>query len=130
MPKSPFTAKELEEFKSALQEKRERILKEITEQKAEISHEAEETGDVADLATDLLDRELNMTLSETERQQLVEIDEALARITEKTYGICVDTGEVINKVRLKAMPEAKRTLQAQEIFDKQMKDKKKRMMSQ
>lgn len=129
MPKSPFNAKELEEFKSALQEKRERIVREISEQKAEISHSAEETGDVADLATDLLERELNMSLSETERAQLVEIDEALSRIADKTYGICVDTGEVINKVRLKAMPEAKRTLQAQEVFDKKAKDRKKRSLS-
>jgi DnaK suppressor protein len=65
-----------------------------------------------------------MSLSEVDRARLEEIDAALERIKEKTYGICVDTGEVINKARLKAVPEALRTLAAQEQHDRQMRKKK------
>lgn len=128
MPKCPFNAKELKEFKELLTEKKLRIINEIQEQVAEATHEkVEYTGDMADMATELLDRELNLSLSESERGILVEIDEALERIDQKTYGICVDTGEVIAKARLKAIPEAKRTIAAQEKFDKSQKDKKRRI---
>lgn len=126
MAKSPYTDKELKEFKEMLLEKKARILQEIKEQREEATHEAEETGDLADMATDLLERELNLTLTETERQILLDIDEALDRIAKKKYGICVDTGEVINKARLKAIPEAKRTLAAQEKYDKMMREQRKK----
>lgn len=126
MQKTPFSDEELEEFKKLLLEKKARILREIQEQQEETSHSPEETGDIADLATDLIERELNLSLTETERETLLEIDEALKRIANKTYGICVDTGEVISKARLKAMPEAKRTLAAQERYDKMMREQKKK----
>mgnify|MGYP000199166132 FL=1 len=125
MAKSPFSAKELTEFKEQLLEKKEHLIKEIQGKEAELtSGEKDEVGDMADLATELIERELNMSLSEVDRSRLEEIDAALNRIKEKTYGICVDTGEVINKARLKAVPEALRTLAAQEQYDRQMRKKK------
>ncbi|MCB1148118.1 MAG: TraR/DksA family transcriptional regulator [Leptospiraceae bacterium] len=128
MPKSPFNAKELAEFRDLLLEKKTRIVKEIQLQVAEASQEkVEHTGDIADMATELLDRELNLSLSENEREILNEIDDALERIKSKQYGICVDTGELIAKARLKAIPEAKRTIAAQEKFDKLQRDKKKKL---
>lgn len=125
MAKSPFSAKELTEFKEQLTEKREHLIKEIQGKEDELtSGDKDEVGDMADLATELIERELNMSLSEVDRARLDEIDAALERIKEKTYGICVDTGEVINKARLKAVPEALRTLAAQEQHDRQMRKKK------
>ncbi|MBV6493137.1 MAG: General stress protein 16O [Turneriella sp.] len=119
MAKSPFSAKELNEFKELLSEKKARLIKEIQGKEDELtSSEKEDVGDLADLATELIERELKMSLSQGDRERLEEIDAALKRIKEKSYGICVDTGEVINKARLKAVPEALRTLAAQEIFDK------------
>lgn len=126
MKKMPFNAKELTEFKVMLLEKKQRILNEIDEKTSEtINTPPEETGDVADLATDLIEREMNMTLSATDRSKLREIDDALQRIENKTYGICIDSEEIIDKARLKAVPEAKRTLKAQEKYDKKMRNKKK-----
>jgi len=81
-------------------------------------------GDLADLATELIERELNMSISESDRERLEEIDAALKRIKDKTYGICIDTGEVISKARLKAVPEALRTLAAQEAYDRAQKKRK------
>ncbi|GEM_PF-1676439 len=125
MKKTPFNAKELTEFKVILLEKKKRILNEISQKTNEtFNTPPEETGDLADLATDLLDREMNMTISVQEQAILREIDEALERIENKTYGVCVDTEEIIDKNRLKAVPEAKRTLKAQEKFDKKIKEKK------
>jgi DnaK suppressor protein len=125
MAKSPFSAKELNEFKEQLTEKKTHLIKEIQEKQEELTNgDKDEVGDMADLATELIERELNMSLSESDRARLEEIDAALERIQGKSYGICVDTGEVINKARLKAVPEALRTLAAQEIYDKQQRKRK------
>lgn len=127
MKKTPFNAKELTEFKVILLEKKQRILNEIDEKTSEtFNTPPEETGDLADLAADLLEREMNMTLSATDQQKLREIDEALQRIEDKTYGICIDSDEPIDKNRLKAVPEAKRTLKAQEKYDKKKRSKNKK----
>lgn len=126
MAKSPFNKKELDHFKDILIEKKAVFLKEIQEQREETSHEIDDTGDLADLATELLEKEMNLTLTETERESLEEIDEALERINDKTYGICIDTGKPISKARLNAVPWTKRSLEAQEKYDKMMKKKRHR----
>ncbi len=125
MAKTPFSAKELTEFKEQLLEKKTHLIKEIQGKEEELtSSDKDEVGDMADLATELIERELNMSLSEGDRARLEEINAALDRIKDKTYGICVDTGEVINKQRLKAVPEALRTLAAQEVYDRQQRKRK------
>ena len=126
MNKSPFTKKELEEFKQLLLEKKVRLLKEVQEQQDTAVNKPDEPGDVVDMATELLDQELNLSLTTSEVETLKEINDALERIEKGTYGICVDSAEPINKVRLKALPEAKRTLEAQEKFDKKQKELRKR----
>jgi len=127
MAKTSFTKKELNDFQESLVEKKTRLLKEIQEQSAEVASEKlDEPGDLVDMATDLLDQELNLSLTTAEINSLKEIDEALIRIENGEYGICVDTGEEIAKTRLKAVPEAKRTLEAQEKYDKIQREKKKR----
>ncbi|HRP68754.1 MAG TPA: TraR/DksA C4-type zinc finger protein [Turneriella sp.] len=125
MAKTPFSVKELNEFKELLSEKKARLIKEIQGKEDELtSKDKDEVGDMADMATELIERELKMSLSEGDRERLEAIDAALDRIKTKSYGICIDTGEVINKARLKAVPEALRTLVAQEAHDKQQRKRK------
>ena len=127
MSKTSFTKKDLNDFQELLIEKKTRLIKEIQEQSAEVASEKlDEPGDLVDMATDLLDQEMNLSLTTAEINRLKEIDEALIRIESGEYGICVDTGEEITKTRLKAVPEAKRTLEAQEKYDKIQREKKKR----
>lgn len=73
----------------------------------------------ADHATELDEREKQLTLNDTSKSLLEDIDEALGRIQNGTYGICVDTGEEISYDRLQSIPYAKRTLEAQERFEKE-----------
>lgn len=124
MGKTPYSKKELTEFKDLLQEKRARILKDIMNQ-ANTNQESSMSahGDVVDVATGYLEKELSISLSNTEKEIIQLIDDALERVENKTYGICVDTGEVISKNRLKAMPEAARTLAAQEKIDRKRRKK-------
>ncbi|HHS84149.1 MAG TPA: TraR/DksA family transcriptional regulator [Gammaproteobacteria bacterium] len=75
-------------------------------------HDMEELS-VADLLVDLNYAEIDHLLKE-----LYEVEDALRRIREGRYGICIDTGEAIDLERLKAYPAAKRTAKAQTIYEK------------
>ena len=77
-----------------------------------------ELSDVADIATDNYDRELNIGLASNEQQLLNDIDVALRRIEEGTYGVCEIYGTPIPKKRLLAMPYTRLSMQAQEEEEK------------
>lgn len=62
---------------------------------------------MADLGTDNYELEFTLGLLQGERAVLNEIDEALARIRNGTYGYCQATGKPIGKARLRAHPWAK-----------------------
>ena len=67
---------------------------------------------MADVGTDNFDQDLMLGMAENERQRLREIDAALKRIEDKTYGICQMTEKVIPKTRLNAKPWARYTIEA------------------
>ncbi|MHC4142421.1 MAG: TraR/DksA family transcriptional regulator [Planctomycetota bacterium] len=67
---------------------------------------------MADIGTDTYDQDFMLGLAENERQRLREIDAALVRIEDRTYGICQMTGKVIPKTRLNAKPWARYTIEA------------------
>jgi len=74
---------------------------------------SEETGEdavydnhLADTATETYDRELDYTLEENAEHVLADIDAALKRIEDGTYGICTNRGEQIPAERLEARPYA------------------------
>jgi len=62
---------------------------------------------MADLGTDNYEQEFALELMDSEIKLLREIDAALARISEGTYGICLGTGQPIPKARLEAQPWAR-----------------------
>jgi DnaK suppressor protein len=59
---------------------------------------------LAETASVTLDREIDYTLEEIDEQVLVQIDEAIARIDNGTYGICDNCGRPIDEERLRALP--------------------------
>ena len=61
---------------------------------------------LADTATVTYDRELGYTLEENSEHVLAEIDAALKRIDDATYGICTNCGKAIPSERLEARPWA------------------------
>jgi RNA polymerase-binding protein DksA len=74
---------------------------------------SDETGEdavydnhLADTATETYDRELDYTLEENSEHVLADIDAALSRIEDGTYGICRDCGKQIPTERLEAKPHA------------------------
>lgn len=66
-----------------------------------------DVGDIYDLASDERDRELDILISDRDREKIAEIDEALEKIKDGTYGICEECGTRIPKQRLMIMPFAR-----------------------
>ena len=67
---------------------------------------------MADVGSDNFDQDFILGMAENERQRLREIDAALKRIEDKTYGVCQMTEKVIPKTRLNAKPWARYTIEA------------------
>ena len=63
--------------------------------------------DIADTATDELDHNLALAHLSAEQDALYEVEEALRRIREGTYGICEESGRRISAARLRAVPWAR-----------------------
>ena len=121
--KSKFSKKDLLVFKKL-------ILKRKEDAAEGIRHIAEDTlknsqkeaaGDIsgytyhmADVATDSYDREFSLGLASNERDVLYELDDALKRIDDGTYGICESCKISISKSRLKAVPYAHLCIKCQE----------------
>ena len=99
-------------FRAALLEERTRVQAAIQnlhdENPGTLSEDAgEETAydnHLADTATETVDREIDYTLEENSGNVLREIEAALKRIDEGTYGICEVCGKAIEPERLEALP--------------------------
>lgn len=76
-----------------------------------------ETSDMGDLGREIHTRQLDESVGEQVDSRLENIERALQKIEEGSYGICDDTGEEIPKGRLEAIPEAVTTVEAQQRRD-------------
>ncbi|HYG22789.1 MAG TPA: TraR/DksA C4-type zinc finger protein [Verrucomicrobiae bacterium] len=74
---------------------------------------------MADAATDSFDRDFALSRASSEQEALYEIDEAIDRIRERTYGICELTGKPIDEARLEAIPWTRFSLEAEEILERE-----------
>ncbi len=72
----------------------------------------------ADEGTDDFDRTISLQVTNKEFTILRQIERALEKIDEETYGVCDITGEDIPLARLEAVPYATMTVKAQEKFEK------------
>ena len=110
-----MSAIDTDRFRERLLEERKRVGAAIQylleEHPGSLEEEIEEsvgTSDnhLADTATATLDREIDYTLGENSEQVLAEIDDALRRIEDGTFGTCRTCGQPIAPERLEAMPWA------------------------
>ncbi len=104
---------DLDYFKEILLKKREEVQKNLDYLKAVVldSTTKEATGDhssysyhMADQGTDAMEREKAFLFAARDEKYIKQIDEALERIKNGTYGICRVTGKLIGKERLEAVP--------------------------
>jgi len=114
--KSRLSKVELTDFRDRLLEKRRSLVGDMNGIEAEALHVSRKdgSGDLssmpthpADVGTDNYEQEFTLGLLESERLLLNEIDQALVRVREGTYGVCKGTGKPITKARLRARPWSK-----------------------
>lgn len=97
------------EFEKILNEQKESIEKNIEATRSEIEAIAleDEIDDVEDMAELQIDNASDQTILHHLQTELAEVEAALQRIHNKSYGICEDTGKHIPLERLKAYPSAR-----------------------
>jgi len=125
--KKKLTKKELKDFKKIILKKKDAALgdlQHITDDTLKKSQK-EASGDMsgytyhmADVATDNYDREFSLGLASNERKALYELDDALKRIEDETFGFCDDCKGPIARIRLKAVPSARLCIKCQEKREK------------
>ena len=91
----------------------------LAEDERELEGQADDftETDSGDMSQSIFDREMDASVGEQIERRLREVERALQKIEEGTYGICEDTGETIPRGRLEAVPEAIRTVEAQQRFE-------------
>jgi DnaK suppressor protein len=112
--------KEKQEFRRTLQEKKDRIVRKLSE----VINESKEVEinvaqDVVDKAESSYTKEFLLSLSDTEREQLLMIDEAIRRLDRDDFGVCQVCGKEIGKKRLANLPWAPNCIECQEKIEEE-----------
>lgn len=117
LTKTPFRKRELDKFKEILRLKRAQVTGDVTDMETEAligrgsGSLSKLPQHMADAGSDTYDQTLNLDLAAGQRKLLKEIDDALARIENRTYGICELLGKPISKERLENTPWARYSIE-------------------
>lgn len=115
-------AKELMKLKKKLLAERERLLNSASaSRKNEFSIATDDLADETDLTSVELSQGVVFTLREKEQRTLAEIDEALQRMEDGTYGQCEECEDQIGSKRLDIFPTARLCITHQEEQEKRKK---------
>lgn len=115
--KTPFNKRQLAKYRKVLLDKRAKLVGELSDleegalrgSSGSLSHLPQH---MAEQGSELADQSLSLNLAATERSLIKEIDEALQRIENKTYGICELTGRPIRPERLEELPWTRYSIDA------------------
>lgn len=121
--KSPLSKPELKEYRALLLHKRAELLGDMSSLaeealRTESSNLSHMPLHMADVGTDQFDQELTLSLVEKDRNILNDINDALQRIIDGSYGVCQATGKPIAKARLQAKPWAKYCIEAEMAMER------------
>jgi DnaK suppressor protein len=117
--KTRYTDAELQEFKEIILQKLEKAREDYEILKSSITHE--ESNDTMDTSPTFkvleegattLSKEEAGRLAQRQQKFIQHLQAALVRIENKTYGICRETGKLISKERLRAVPHATLSIDA------------------
>ncbi len=122
--KTPFNKEQLEHYKQILIRKRAELIGDVST----MEHEALRGSSgslsnlpqhIAEQGTDAFDQSLSLDLAAADRKLIKEIEDALKRIAEGTFGICELTGKPIKADRLEELPWARYTIDAARMLERQ-----------
>ena len=117
--KTRYSDEELAEFKEIILQKLEKARRDYETLKASITNsESNDTEDtsptfkVLEEGASTLSKEESGKLAQRQLKFISHLEAALIRVENKTYGICRETGKLISKDRLKAVPHATLSIEA------------------
>ena len=119
--KTRYTDAELAEFRALIESKLEEANRDFSMLKSNLDHsdnnDTEDTSPtfkVMEEGASVLSKEESGRLAQRQQQFIHHLEAALVRIENKTYGICRETGKLIPKERLRAVPHATLSIEAKE----------------
>lgn len=117
--KTRYSDKELKEFEELINNKMDRAQNELDILKRSLNKSTETGTDstasgtkVLEDGADTAEKEAISQLAARQQKFINNLDNALIRIKNGTYGICKDTGKLISKERLKAVPHTTQSIEA------------------
>ena len=111
-------ASKLEHFKQLLLAELGRHAQQVSDDlAAALDAAGEDAKESADLSLKDVTQEIALKLGDQESQMVADIDQALLRIEEGSYGICVRCGKPIDERRLEAMPTARYDAECQAAIE-------------
>ena len=119
-----YSDEELSEFKKLVEEKIEASLKQLQSMEdrvANISESSGNDGDWMDDSSNMQDLDMLNAMVGRQRKHVRDLENALIRISNKRFGICVVTGELIDKRRLIAVPTTTKSLAAKTTIPERLK---------
>ncbi len=100
-----MSKKLLNQLKSRLKTRRDHLLKEFEHRLKEFKDSGgHRLTDTADIASNIIEEQVVMSLAQVEAKEIEQIDNALEKLKSGKYGICEICGKKINKQRLMAIP--------------------------
>lgn len=119
MEKNRYSANELSEFEALILDKIEMARIELNELKKSMNKSGDSGDDITSNSTKVLEdgagtmeKEKLNQLAARQQKFLNNLENAIVRIKNGTYGICIDTGKLISKDRLKAVPHTMHSIEA------------------
>ena len=116
-----YSASDLDEFKELIEQKLELAREDLSQLRSSMSHKddnsTEDTSPTFKMMEDgseTMSREETAALASRQEKFIVNLENALLRIKNKTYGICRVTGKLIPKERLKLVPHATLSMEAKQ----------------
>ena len=109
--------KSIERFKKALQVRHRELRSGVAQTKQNLHTQHDYGKDEGDRANTSLAREIDLAQKSRDRALLALVDAALKRISEGTFGNCLNCGQEINTKRLEAIPWVRYCITCQELID-------------
>ena len=121
MAEIKYSTSDLEEFKALIEKKLELAREDLSQLRASMSHKndnsTEDTAPTFKMMEDgseTMSREETAALAARQEKFIINLENALLRIKNKTYGICRVTGKLIPKERLRLVPHATLSMEAKQ----------------
>jgi RNA polymerase-binding transcription factor DksA len=117
--KTKYSEEDLKEFEELINDKLDRARKELKYIKESLSRKNDESSDnsnsnlkLLEDGADTLEKESFSQLAARQMKFIQQLEFAIARIKNGTYGVCIETGKLIPKERLRAVPHTQHSIEA------------------